>query len=77
MKGKVILIYIGRVSGDGPEFLFGVPARDLTEQDVEERGLDVDALLETGLYEDTRPQAKRAKAAKIQEVNDGDGNQEA
>ena len=41
----IILRYIGR--GD---WIFGVPARDLTARDFAERELDAEALVRSGLY---------------------------
>ena len=66
---KVILRYVGYRNARGdPTFVEGVPARDLTELDVERCGFSVETLVETGLYEKVK--AKRAK----QEVTDGDRN---
>lgn len=39
----VVLIYVG---GEHGAFIFGVPARDLTQADVEACGLSVDELLQ-------------------------------
>lgn len=61
---EVVLRYIGTIGDSGPSFIFGVPARDLTMADVEERELDVEALATTGLYEKIGDSK--------QEVTDGD-----
>ena len=48
----IILRYIGQVNAQGePSFLMGVPARDLSEEDVDGRHLDVAVLVDSGLYE--------------------------
>ena len=80
----VVLRYVGYVNELGdPTFLDGVPARDLTEKDVEERELDAEALEASGLYEHVAPPAISAKRVKkrIQELEkeqevteDGDGS---
>ena len=66
---KVILRYTGyrNVRGD-PTFVEGVPARDLSAEDVEVSGWSVETLVETGLYE----KVKDKKAKSKQEVTDGD-----
>jgi hypothetical protein len=62
-RKKIILKYVGAIGDSGPSFLPGVPARDLTPFDIEERGLDVTALVESGLY---------VQKKKTVEVKDGD-----
>jgi hypothetical protein len=48
----VVLRYVGRIGPTGDrEAVFGVPARDLTAGDVEERGLVAEELVAGGLYE--------------------------
>ena len=55
--GDIVLRYIGQVNATGePSFMFGVPARDITQADIDGRGLDVDALLACGLYEAVVPE---------------------
>ena len=67
---KVILRYTGYRNARGdPTFVEGVPARDLSAEEVEESGLSVETLVETGLYEKVE-----VKKIKRQEVTDGDGN---
>ena len=56
MAREVVLRY----TGEGA-FFNGVPARDLTARDIEERGLDVDALAKSPLYEAVGKKRKRAQ----------------
>ena len=51
----VALKYIG-----GGAFIVGLPARDLSEDEVEELGGE-EVLLETGLYERVKKRKKKAK----------------
>ena len=51
-----MLVYVGK-----GHWLPGIPARDLTSEEVEQHGKA--KLLKTGLYEEAKPQRKK-KAAK-------------
>ena len=65
MEGKIVLRYVGKGA-----FLNGVPARDLTAMDIEERGLDVDALVKSPLYERVSKKRKQARVVASDEVTD-------
>ena len=67
MAGKVILRYTGKGA-----FFDGVPARDLTAQDIEERGLDVDTLAKSPLYEAVNRKRKRARVVASNVTTDTD-----
>lgn len=61
-RKNVALRYVGAYNSTGePSFLDGVPARDLTEHDVETRSLDIAELLASGLYEEVGSKAKSKK----------------
>lgn len=48
----IILRYVGKINDLGdPSFLPGAPARDLTQDDIDGRHLDVAVLVASGLYE--------------------------
>ena len=51
-----MLKYVGKGA-----FLIGVPARDLTDEEIEKLGLDKKALIKSGLYEEDKPQSKAEK----------------
>ena len=67
MAGKVILRY----TGEGA-FFDGVPARDLTVRDIEERGLDVDVLAKSPLYKAVSKKRKRARVVASDVATDTD-----
>ena len=58
----VPVIYVS----DG-RFLAGIPARDLSAEEIEQRGLDSDALIRSGLY----TEAASATAADEQSADSG------
>jgi hypothetical protein len=75
----IVLRYIGYVNELGdPTFLDGVPARDLTELDIAERELDVDALVDSGLYERVEKPAITAEQVRkrIQELEGEENSRE-
>jgi hypothetical protein len=55
---KVVLRYVG-----GGAFFIGVPARDLKQADLEERGLDFDELAASKLYEPVQQKTKKSAEA--------------
>ncbi len=55
-----------KFTGDGSRYLTGVPARDLTQADLDECGQTISALTASGLYEATvapkdKPTSVRSK----------------
>lgn len=71
MNDKIILKYIGNGSA-----LIGVPARDLTKNDIDwvlDAGFSMEHLLASGLYElaETKQARKPFKKDKDEEINDG------
>lgn len=54
----------------GQAFIPGIPARDLTEEEVEKYG-GVDFLLATGLYQQVEEKAPHDKALRKYEVKNG------
>jgi len=55
-----------RYTAKNGEFLDGVPARDLTDEEIQQRELDAAALVASGLYEPAvvLPRGKSEKQAK-------------
>jgi len=51
-----MLKYVGRGA-----FLIGVPARDLTDEEIEQLGLDKKALIKSGLYKEDKPNTETRK----------------
>ncbi len=49
-------------------YLVGVPTRDLSDEEIADRGLDRSELLQSGLYQDEKPAEKGRRGA---EVSDG------
>ena len=58
------LKYIGMGS-----WLYGIPAKDLTAEKVEKHG-GVEYLVGTGLYQEVKPEVKKAKVEKPEVNND-------
>lgn len=56
------LIWIG--SEKGMQGFPGIPARNLSDEEMRQRGLDVAFLLETGLYVEEEPKPKKSKKSK-------------
>lgn len=54
-----MLKYVG-----GGAFLIGVPARDLTDEEIEELGLDRKILIESGLYEEEPEKHEKKQGGK-------------
>ena len=54
-----MLKYVGKGA-----FLIGVPAHDLSDEEIEKRGLDKEALIKSGLYEEVQPKPKKDKGGK-------------
>lgn len=66
----------------GGGFVVGVPARNLTEKEIEALGVDPAALVLTGLYKNVAGEVKKAPAKRVEEpkeeikplVNDDEGD---
>ena len=56
----------------GGGFVIGVPARDLTEKELNELGMDADALVRTGLYKKAEDRAEQKKSASGRKAADAD-----
>jgi hypothetical protein len=54
---KVVLRYVG----ERDEWFKDVPARDLTQEDIDERGLDVKFLAASSIYKLAKEPAKKAE----------------
>ena len=54
-----MLKYVGKGN-----YLIGVPARDLSDEEVEKLGLDKKVLIKSGLYIEEKPKVEKPKFSK-------------